>query len=871
MIQQTLDGAWQLRENGRTEWLPAVVPGCVHTDLMAAGIIPDPFQGKNEKSVAWVAERDWVYRRYFTLEPAMQDMDRIFLVCEGLDTLAEVRLNGQEVGRAANMFRSYRWDVTGIVQPDDNELAVTFSSPVGYVRQRTLARRMPELAAPLRGGPHLRKAPSHFGWDWGPVLPTSGIWRGIRLEGFRRARLVDVHLRQQHGYASVILSVQAACQTWGDGPLSLRMVVKGPDGAVTGSAVQTLNEEPAGLAALSQSVSSPLAAANQATGALGVRLDSPQLWWPNGSGAQPLYEVEVTLEYGEEVLDRRCHRVGLRTLELRRQADAWGSSFTFVVNGVPIFARGSNWIPADSFPSRVSPGRLEHLLRSAAAANQNMLRVWGGGYYEDERFYEGCDRLGLLVWQDFIFACAYYPWDEDPFLENVKGEVIEAVRRLRHHACLALWCGNNEIEMLGAQLGWTRGDKAPLAAAYTRFFYHLLPEWVGWEDPDHPYWPSSPTSTEPFKEPGGEKAGDGHLWEVFHFFRPFSYYGFQNHRFVSEFGFTAMPNLKTIASFATPDQWRINSPVLRHHQRSPGGNDKILFYLLERFRLPYRFSDLVYLSQVIQAEGIRSGVEHWRRSQGRTSGALYWQLNDCWPVISWSSIDYYGRWKALHYASRRFFAPLLLSIEPEGSCMEVFVTNDRPAAWEGRLRWSLETLDGRVVEQRELSASAAPLSSSALATLDFTHQLEGKDRRGLVFVAELWQGVGRQSLQAALFAPEKNVPLKQPKISVEMQVQEGQAAATLEADTLARFVELRLEGAAHQPVFSDNFFDLPAGRSYTVTFPFPADWGLGQARTSLKIRSLADITYSHSSAYGELIRRLAFVRALARLAASLIR
>ena len=887
MIHQTLNGAWQVRENGRPEWLPGMVPGCIHTDLIAAGVIPDPFVGKNEKQVGWVAQRDWVYRRYITLDPVMLKMDRLFLVCDGLDTLAEVRLNGHEVGQAENMFRPYCWDVTGALQPAENELTITFASPVAYVRQHTLVRRMPELGAQLHGGPHLRKAASHFGWDWGPALPTTGIWRGIRLEGYRVARLQNVHLRQQHGSGNAIISVQAVCEVWGDAPLRLRLAVTGPDGVEAANVVQSLET---GVTALDLSspgldssvrlpqpsrdlkleAASHFAGHSLAAGALAARIDHPQLWWPNGYGAQALYTVVVSLESGEEVLDQQSYQVGLRTLELRRQPDSWGNSFTFVINGVPIFCRGSNWIPADSFPTRVTPERLEHLLGSAAAANQNMLRVWGGGYYEDDYFYELCDRLGLLVWQDFMFACAYYPWDEDPFLENVKSEVVAAIRRLRHHACLALWCGNNEIEMVASLVGWSRGVHALLAAAYTRFFYRLLPEWVGTEDPDHPYWPSSPSSSEPFKETGSEKTGDGHLWQVFHFFRPFRHYRTQNHRFVSEFGFTALPALKTIASFATPENWQINSPVMRFHQRSPGGNDKILYYLLERFCLPVNFSDLVYLSQVLQAEGIRTGVEHWRRNGSHTSGALYWQLNDCWPAISWSSIDYFGRWKALHYASRRFYAPLLLSIKDEGLRMEVFVTNDRPAPWEGRLRWSLETLDGRSVEQREQVIAAAPLATAAHATLDFTRQLAGRSLNELVFLAELWQGEVRLSYQVALFAPEKDVVFKPPKIHMTIQPQGNLAAATFISDTLARFVELRLEGVTSQPVFSDNYFDLPAGRPHTVTFTLPDSFSLEQARTSFKTRSLADAAPAHSTAYGELVRRLAFIRAMARLVRSLI-
>ncbi len=498
MVKQTLIGAWQFRQAGAGTWLPASVPGAVHTDLMAAGRIPDPFVGENELQVKWVADQNWEYRREFEASAALLAEERVFLVCDGLDTLAEVSLNGQLLGRTDNMFRQYRWEVKKLLQaPGKNTLLVVFSSPLAYIKARQAARPLPTI---MNGGmAHLRKVQSHFGWDWGPTLPTCGIWREITLEGCSTARLEDVHVRQVHADSSVGLSITASLDQWVTGDLSLALTLTAPDGSVSRAA--------------------PPFDHNQAK--VDLIIQDPQLWWPNGLGSQPLYKVEVSLLPSVQAglgqaqpLDRRAYQVGLRTLELRNNPDEWGQSFTFVVNGLPIFAKGANWIPADSFVTRFSDASLEHLIRSAAAANMNMLRVWGGGYYEDERFYDLCDRYGILVWQDFLFACAPYPLDEPAFLENVRGEVIENVRRLRHRACLALWCGNNEIELMWRM--WNRTKNAGLTAACEQFFHHLLPDWVRTEDPDHACWPSSPSSGDFMQNPNGDSRGDTHLWQVWH-------------------------------------------------------------------------------------------------------------------------------------------------------------------------------------------------------------------------------------------------------------------------------------------------------------------------------------------------------------------
>jgi len=586
MVKQTLTGTWRFRQTSTETWLPAIVPGDVHTDLMAAGRIPDPFIGKNELQVKWVAGQDWEYQREFDVEAGLLAEERVTLVCNGLDTLAEVFLNGHSLGQTNNMFRQYRWEVKNLLQAGKNTLQVVFSSPVAYINARQAARPLPTM---MNGGmAHLRKVQSHFGWDWGPTLPTCGIWGEIFLEGCSTTRLTDVHVRQKHVDGRVSLSVAVVIDQWSTGDLSVALTVTAPDGSVYRAS------EPCG----------------HSQGRIDLIIQNPQLWWPNGLGPQPLYQVEADLISGTQdgpPLDRRTYQVGLRTLELRHDPDEWGQTFTFVVNGVPIFAKGANWIPPDSFVTRFSDAQLEHLIRSAAAANMNMLRVWGGGYYESERFYDLCDRYGILVWQDFLFACAPYPLDEPIFLENVRCEVIENIRRLRHRACLALWCGNNEIEMMWRM--WKKRKNASLTAAYEQFFHHLLPAWVRAEDPDHSCWPSSPSSGDFLQNPNGDSRGDTHLWQVWHGLQPFTFFRTKYTRFCSEFGLEALPDMQTIASFACHEDYDLKSGVFLHHQRLAGGNGKMIFYLTNRFRLPAEFADVVYLGQVDQGEAIRIGVE----------------------------------------------------------------------------------------------------------------------------------------------------------------------------------------------------------------------------------------------------------------------
>ncbi len=845
MNVQSLDGAWQLKQLGTEEWLPAQVPGGVHLDLMAAGRIPDPFVADNELRVAWVADSDWEYRRTFRVEgddSVVAGVRRV-LVFEGLDTLAEVNLNGKPLGNADNMYRTWRWDVTELLVAGNNEISIFFRSPVKYAQQMEGKRHLDHPKDSLPGGPYLRKAPCHFGWDWGPKLPNMGLWKGVRLESWSVARIGDVKLTQKIEKNKAQVSADIRIERTPGTPsarLTAIVRVEHPDGRV-----QTVEHSVGG---------------GDSAAKLRVDVDKPQLWWPNGLGGQPLYRIEVVLSAASGELDRRAYQLGLRTLELRRKPDQWGESFTFVVNGVPVFAKGSNWIPADSFPSRVTTAELERLLGAAAAANHNMIRIWGGGYYESESFYDLCDRYGILVWQDFMFACSVYPLTDPAFAANLRAEVSEQVARLRHRACLALWCGNNEMERGWTSWGWTRPDTKDLRDAYLKFFGKTLPSWVAEADGATPYWPSSPSSGKPLYAPIGDRSGDEHEWVVWHALAPFESYRDSTWRFVSEFGFESLPAMATVAAFAPdPSDWNLGSPMMDQHQKCFVGNARILYYMAQHFRLPMDFESIIFLSQVQHAEAMRVGVEHWRRERARCGGALYWQLNDCWPVSSWASIDYFGRWKALHYVSRRFYAPVLLSCSVEAGGVDVAVTNDRPEAFTGEARWSLEGLDGSVVAAGVEAVAAPGAATARVGVVSAAAGIAGDvdRRRAVVFVCELWAGDTLVARSVTPFARDKELRLERPRIDVALEVTEpaqvdgaadgvadsgaSRATVRLRSESLARWVELSLDGA--DAIFDDNYFDLPAGREVTIGCDLPDGWTRGRAQAALKVRSLID-TYA---------------------------
>lgn len=837
MFHQTLSGKWDFRQFGTSEWLPATVPGGVHTDLLALGMIPDPFFGDNEKTVQWVTEIDWEYRKIFTASPELFTEQQVTLTCDGLDTLADLYINGEYLGHVDNMFRQWEFDVKDLLHSGENELIIHFCPPVTFIRGKQALLPL-QGGGDIPGGPHLRKAPCHWGWDWGPKLPPIGVWKDIRLEGYSTARLSNVHIRQAHDEGGVTLAVNITAESLGDGELTAVLSLTEPDDTtqVIIQPLMVLSEQGFPFTVIE------------------VNIPDPDLWWPNGygddeqkgkwsglHGTRPLYSIDVLLKSGEGLLDQREYKIGLRTIELIQEPDEWGKSFTFYINGLPLFAKGADWIPSDSFPTRVTQVSLEGLIRSAVEANMNMLRVWGGGYYPEDMFFELCDRYGILIWQDFMFACGIYPADAD-FSDNVRIEAIENIRRIRHHPSLALWCGNNEMEQGWVDWGWNKPNdpiNQNLKAGYDRMFHQMLPEILADEDPDTVYWPSSASSNTPFEKPNGQEQGDCHYWDVWHGRRPFTAYRSQFPRFMSEFGFQALPPFKTIQTYAEPADQNMTSYIMEHHQRSGSGNGLMVAQMTDTFRMPKNFESLVYLSLLLQAEGIRYGVEHWRRNRQRVSGALIWQLDDCWPVASWASLDYFGRWKALHYAAKRFYAPVLLSVEENGPRMAVHITSDLLEPVDIQLDWRLETVNGEIVKSGEALVRAAVLEDTLVGLYDFSAEASGAAARKLVFICEFQhEQLNLAARQVIPFVPNKHLELQEPGLSMNVSEKDGLLTIGIRASSLARFVELSFDGAGG--IFSDNYFDVSAGSPVYVTASLPTGWTVDQARAALRVCSLID-------------------------------
>lgn len=791
MLTQPLDGAWELRKSGSDDVIIARVPGCVHLDLMHSNVIEDPFHGDNEFRVAWVHETDWEYTRTFEADPGLFGADRVFLECDGLDTIADLSLNGEPLGRADNMYVQHRYDVTDRLRQGENSIAIRFTSPVNFARPWLEQDPCMSPGDSIPGSVYTRKCPSQWGWDWGPKIPTSGIWRPIRLAAYNTARIEDVWVRQKHSQGRVMLNIEVSLEQFAGGDTSVAVRLVHPDGRAEEREV----------------------APEGGTAGCTIDIADPMLWWPNGYGEQPLYRVEAVLkEQGREV-HVVSRKIGLRSIELEQKADEFGRGFTFVVNGVAVFCKGADWIPADQFPPRITDEHYRHLIRSAAQANMNMLRIWGGGFYEDERFYDLCDEYGILIWQDFMFSCAHYPV-LDWYLDNIREDVEHNVIRLRGRACIALWCGNNEMEWFLAG-GWGGDKNAQRKDEYVKIFHELIPAIVEELDPDTSYWPSSPSSGDvPFDDPNGQDRGDGHYWEVWHGRAPFTAYRSQFHRFMSEFGFESMPDIETVRSFAREEDLNMTSYVMECHQKNRAGNGLILYYLAQTFRFPRDFEMMCYVSQLLQAEAMRYGVEHWRRNRGRCLGALYWQLNDCWPVSSWASIDYFGRWKALQYFAKRFYAPVMLSVAESGTRAEIHLTNDTTRPVDAEVRWSLEKLDGAVVRADVIRARVDGESNTMFADLDFSAELAGDVIRQCVLVHELLIDGKAEALGVTPFVPSKHLELPRADIRVAAGSDGAGPYLDVTSDALARFVRLSVPG--RDVVFSDNYFDLPAGRTVRV-------------------------------------------------------
>jgi len=827
MTKQSLSGSWVMEMLGdslpsdiKGQKLQTTVPGSVYSTLLDASKMPDPFWRDNELEALKLMEYDFEFTRSFDLEE--EPAKEMLLVCQGLDTICDLELNGKKIGYADNMHRHWEFDITDVVKKSGNELKLTFRSPTNYIAKRHEEIFVDGNADAMYGFPQIRKTHCMFGWDWGPRLPDAGIWRDIGIAYINDGRLDSVYVVQDHkNDGTVVLDFDIECYGECDG---IEITVTAPDGTKLTSQVECKTQ------AVCCGIPTCFGEG------LPITVKNPKLWWPNGYGEQPLYNVRVVMKNNGNEVDVWERRIGLRLMTVTREKDEWGESFAHTINGVNIFAMGADYIPEDNIFSRITTEQRRSLLEDCVLANFNAIRIWGGGYYPGNDFYDICDELGLIVWQDFMFCCAVYELSPE-FEANIRAEFVDNIKRLRHHASLGLWCGNNELEQAHVD-GWY--EVTPKQRSdYIKMFEYIIPQVLGEHDPQTFYWPASSSSGGGFDNPNDPDRGDIHYWDVWHGFKPFSEYRKFHFRYASEFGFQSFPCLKTIESFTLPEDRNIFSRVMEMHQRNTGANGKILGYLATMYRYPTEFDHLLYASQLLQADAIRYGVEHWRRNRGRCMGAIYWQLNDIWPVASWSSLDYFGRWKALHYYAKRFFAPVMISCHETGEMTErpfcvaqpkeikkaakLSVANESMNKVSGTVRWALRDPSAKVIKSGEEKVSVEKLSSLWLPEFDFSDC----DELSNYFSYELEVDGNITSKGTVIFCAPKHFNFIDPKLTVKRDSN----SITVSAEAYAKSVEIYSD--TEDFVLSDNYIDINAD-SVTVEI-------LRGDPQNLKVRSVYEI------------------------------
>lgn len=783
----TLNGTWQLSAGHRSlESVDMQIPGTVLSGLLAAGKIKDPFYRTNEDATRALFWKDYVFTRTFDVDEELLAQQHIVLVCEGLDTLAEISINGTFLAKTDNMHRTWKFQAKKLLHPGKNEIQIVFRSVLRFIEDYPYEAHKKINYIPcgsMKGNQLLRKAHSMFGWDWGPQTIDAGIFRDIYLQGYSHARIEDIRIHQQHAKN---VSVQTSITLSESVPGQKLCVELSEDGADKPLQTKLCKTNADGVAAVD------------------FVIENPKLWWPNDYGDQPLYIVRTTLldEDGTS-LESITRRIGLRTLTINQEKDEWGNEFAFCVNGVKIFTRGGNYIPDDCLYTRITEKKLDYILESCRRAHFNCVRVWGGGYYPSDAFYDLCDEKGLIVWQDLMYACNVYDVT-DAFAENCRQETYDNVRRLRHHASLGLWCGNNEIESAWDHWGDFQKETPYLRADYIRLFEEVLPKAVQEADGETFYWHSSPSSGGCFDNPDDANRGDTHYWDVWHGQKPFTDYRKYFFRFCSEFGFQSFPCAKTVNSFTLEDDRNIFSRVMESHQKNNAANGKMLYYLSENLRYPKDLTHLLYASQVLQGMAIKYGVDHWRRNRGRCMGTLYWQINDDWPAPSWSSIDYFGRWKALHYMAQKFYAPHAVSMTLEDHRCHVYFSNESFETTEYSLTLSIRDLSGNVLETYETKGNSPAFSAIETAVVDICSWEDQKDD---VFLEAVIHTKDQKVLKdVETLVPYKYLNLKNPVISTEAEETNDAFILHISSDCFAPFVALDFDDA--DVIFSDNFFHL---------------------------------------------------------------
>lgn len=831
MKRLLLNGLWKMNSREEENVYDAPIPGSVLSALLDADAIPDPYDKMNEYATRDLFWKDYIFQRDFIVDEEILQDEHVELVCEGLDTLADVFINGRKVFYADNMHRTWRVPVREYLHSGENNIRIEFLSVLKYIENYQYEENKEvhcTATGAVKGNHLIRKAHSMFGWDWGPQLPDAGVFRDIYLEYWTGRKIEEIRFHQEHLNEMVNVQVKVLFSEEKEAEEKQNIHV-------------TISERETGKRAAQVEEITGKSSGWECT----LQIENPRLWWPNGYGEQPLYDVVITLTDSEgTVVQEESKTIGLRTMTVSREQDEWGREFAFQVNGVKIFAMGANYIPEDCVYSRITRERQDYLLECAKRAHFNCVRVWGGGYYPSDTFYELCDEKGLIVWQDLMFACNVYD-ATDAFIENCRLEAEDNVKRLRHHASLGLLCGNNEIESGWVQWPQFQEETMNLRADYIKLFEYVIPEVVKKNAPDTFFWPSSPSAGGCFADPDDENNGDTHYWDVWHGQKPFTDYRKYFFRFCSEFGFQSFPCLKTVETFTEPEDRNIFSRVMESHQKNDAANGKILYYMSENFRYPKDFSDLLYVSQVLQGMAIQYGVEHWRRNRGRCMGTLYWQLNDNWPVASWASVDYFERWKALQYMACRFYAPETSSMIRDGNKIVLFVENETSSEvkWHGEI--CLKNMDCEVIDSISAEGTTKAFASGKILESDFGQYLTdtyGSWEETVFAEGRVTFEDGTKAHNVEVLLPYKHLNLKKPSISVKAEETEDAFVLRLTSKVFAPFVELDFDDA--DVIFSDNFFHL-TGETYEVKI-LKKDIRKGQfadaddVKKRLRIRSLAD-------------------------------
>ena len=791
---QDLQSDWEFRKAGTLEWMPAKVPGCVHLDLMRNSKIPDPFYRDNEEKVQWVCESGWEYRKVFRFDPDDFRWRNVDLIFDGLDTYANVYLNDSLILVADNMFRQWFADIKLILRPGNNVLRIQFPSIVAEskARQERYMHKLP-------GGDRVftRKAAYHFGWDWGPKLITCGIWRPVKI--------------RMYNYVNV-LGVQFIQKSLTDSLARMSVIFTMLSHLSDSAYIKIFHDT---LEVISEHVLLKKGA-NVIRGNFNIR--DPQRWWPNGLGPPNLYHFTYKVYFAGRLVGEGKQKIGLRTVELVEKRDSLGKNFYLEINDIPVFVKGANYIPQDNFLPRITDSMYRMLIWDVKDANMNMLRVWGGGIYENDIFYELCDEFGIMVWQDFMFACAMYPGNKE-FLDNVRAEVIQNIVRLRQHACIVLWCGNNEIDEGWRNWGWpkefgySKEDSTDIYKNYRVIFNEIIYNSLRKFDTLRPYIPSSPYLG--WGNPVSIKEGDVHYWGVWWGKEPFSEYRNKVGRFMSEFGFQAFPDITSIEKFTRPEDRYLVSSVMKSHQKHPVGYETIDEYLLRDYRKPKNFASYVLVTQFLQAEGIKTAVEAYRRSKPYCMGSLYWQLNDCWPVVSWSSRDYYGMKKTLHFFASKFYNDVLISPVIEGEKIKVYVISDRRRAEKNTIRLTLMDFDGNVLFETFKYIDLPPNSCAVYFDTTQSALLQGVDTSQVVLSTALLGLPGINSFNLLFFKPIKDLNLPRPQFTIRVSANEIGYRIRVLSDKMAKNVHLTVNAPGE---LRDNDFDILPQDGYEVQF-----------------------------------------------------